>query len=277
MIDRIAKLLALAEAASTPAEAEAAFAKAQTLASKFSIDLEMARRTQAPTVRQKPIMRVIRIGEKGKHANAGLIKLFSRVADANDVDVLIARDSTFVEAYGLPSDIDTTEAVWMSLATAMTRHGDALVRDKNAEWRTERVQVWDDRLWRTVEKPMTGQSARKSFYNGFTSRIAARLMEAREASIKQADSDHFHNDAPVGAVGSVDGAALPSSMALVLKEKKAEVTDFMWKDYERRYGKRRAGAWRGGQSSTAHSRSAAAAGRATADRTDLGSRSAIAS
>lgn len=275
MIDKIAKLLALAENAGTEAEAEAAFAKAQALASAHAIDLEVARRAAAPAKRETPIKRTIQIGEKGKHANKPLINLFSAVAHANDVELLIAFNSTYVIAHGMPSDIDMTEAVWSSLAAAMVRFGNAHVKNPDAAWRKEIVSVWSDRKWDYIEKPVTAQGARRSFYDGFTSRIGMRLIEARDASIQKADADHFHNSGADGAAGG-GGENLPSSMALVLKEKRAEVREFMYDDYRRKYGRAPRGSWNGG-SNAAFSGSSRSAGSAAADRVNLSGRRSIAS
>jgi Protein of unknown function (DUF2786) len=267
MIERIAKLIALAENAATAEEAEAAFQKAQQLASKYAIDLEVARRQAAPKAREVPVTRTIRIGEKGKRSNAMLILLFSTIGRANDVRCLIATDSTFVEASGFPSDLDTVEALWSSLAAAMTRFADALVRDKSAAWRSE--TTYD---WHTGEpKAVSAQGARRSFCEGFMYRIGERLQEARKASIQEAD--HFH--AEQIASGAVEAANLPSSMALALKDKGAEVEAHQWAQFERKYGKRRPGSWKGGRSSGTYSTSASSAGRAAADRASLSGRRAV--
>jgi hypothetical protein len=272
MIERIAKLIALAESASTVEEAEAAFAKAQQLASKYAIDLEVARQQAAPKARQTPITRTIRIGEKGKRANASLIELFTTIGSANDVHCLIAHNSTWVEAHGMPSDLDNTEALWSSLAATMTRFADAHVRDKNAPWRSETVYVPSNDYYRSGEfKPVSGQGARKSFNEGFTWRISARLREARKASIEEAD--HFHAEQHAAIENGSDN--LPSSMALVLKDKSTEVKAHMWAEYERKYGKRRPGSWRGGRSNGTRSSSANAAGASAADRASLQGRKAV--
>lgn len=269
MIDRIAKLIALAENASTVEEAEAAFAKAQQLASKFAIDLELARLQAAPKVREVPESRIIRIGEKGKRANANLILLFTTIARANDVHCLIAHNSTWVDANGFPSDLDNTEALWSALAVTMTRFADAHVKDKNAPWRSEMTYDWHTGM----PKPVTGQGARKSFCEGFMSRIGERLREARKASIDAADLAREEERATMG--GELDGSTLPSSMALVLKDKSAEVEQHMWAAYEAKYGKRKPGSWKGGRSSATHSSSARNAGRSAANSASLTGRRAV--
>jgi Protein of unknown function (DUF2786) len=279
VIERIAKLLALAEAASTPAEAEAAFAKAQELASRHAIDLEVARIRQADrNKREVPTTRTTTIGIKGQHANKPLILLYSTIAQNNDISLLIAADSTTIYATGFESDLNVADALWASLATTMVKFGDALVKDKNAEWRTETTRVWSDSLWRYEEKPVTGQGARRAFYDGFTSRIGERLYQARKEAVVEAESRHFHADASGEAVAEIEGSNLPSSMALVLKDKKNEVVEAQEAWFQDRYGRprrSRRGGWSGGSNARTSS-SARAAGRAAADNVSLSGRRGIA-
>jgi len=270
VIERIAKLLALAEAASTTAEAEAAFAKAQELASRHAIDLEVARVRQADrNKREVPTTRTITIGIKGTHANKPLVLLYDAIARNNDISVLIAADSTTIYPTGFPSDLDAADALWASLAVTMTKFGDALVKDKNAEWRTETTRVWSDRTYAYEEKPVTGQGARRAFYDGFTDRISTRLAEARREAVVEAEARHFTDDAAeIEAAAGADN--LPSSMALVLKEKKAEVVEAQEAWFQDRYGRprrSRRGGWNGGsnsrRSSTARAAGWAAGGNAS--------------
>lgn len=246
MLERIAKLLALAEGAATPEEAEAAFAKAQLLASKHAIDLELARVAAAPRERQRPERRYISVGERGKRSNGALVNLYLRIAAANDVECRIAADSTYVVGIGMPSDLDACEALWLALSHVMVRFGDALVRDKGAAWRSETTYNSDARL-----VPVSAAGARRSFYDGFTSRIGERLREARKAAVAEVQA----SDAAVN---------LPSSMALVMVQKRDEV-----RAYEKQLYPGRARQWRGGGSSGTRSGSAHAAGRAAADRASL--------
>lgn len=280
MLERIAKLLAQAEGASNTNEAEAYFAKAQELASRHAIDLELARRAAAPKEREKPVRRHILVGERGKRANKPLINLFLGIAASNDVKVYIANNSTFVDAFGVPSDLDATEALWTSLAATMVRFGNAHIADKNAAWRTETVWVEGRGYWDEGErKPISGQSARRSFYDGYTSRISQRLRLARKEAIAAADAEaasHFHEAEEPVAELAAGTANLPSSMALVLKEKYSEVEQYALDDYKRRWGRAPRGSWRG-SSGGSHSGSSHSAGRAAADRTPLSSTKAIAS
>lgn len=260
MIDKIAKLIALAEGAGSEAEAQAAFAKAQALATKYQIDLAAAALTVTGPQRQTPQQRTVRIGEKGRHANKPLINLYSTIAHQNDVMILIAHNSTYVVAHGMAQDLDVVESLWVSLATTMTRFADELVRDRNASWRTEKVGGYDRHHY-YIEKPVTGQGARRSFCDGFTTRIGTRLQQARTETIAEYDNTHFHNSADDGQ----PNPAAVSSMALVLQSKRQEVSAYLDEQYRLKYGRTKAGSWRddskAAQSSSAHRAGADAAQR----------------
>jgi hypothetical protein len=269
MIETIAKLLALAEGAKTEEEAAAAFGKAQALASKYSLDIAVAAARTEPAKREVPETRTLDVGARRQHKNKPLIRLASRIADANDIDLLIYASSTKIIATGMPSDLDTFERLWASIGVTMVAQGDALIRDKNADWRKETRHVqeggsyWGNGGW--VEKPMSAQSARMSFYDGFTSVVGDRLAQARDEAVTQAQADHFHNDgAPADSADN-----LPSSMALVIKEKKVEVAEAQATWYRDNFGGKPRGTWNG-RSSASHSRSAYGAGRSAGSRANLG-------
>ena len=59
------------------------------------------------------------IGERGKRGNRQLVVLYLVVAEANDVMVNVATDSTFVLGFGYPADLEVVEQLWASLATQM--------------------------------------------------------------------------------------------------------------------------------------------------------------
>ena len=275
MIDKIAALLALAEGAATEEEAAAAFGKAQAIAAKYSLDLSVAQaRAGKDKVKEEPETRIIEIGKRRQHSNKPLIWLFSTISQNNDVSLLIQNDSTKVYATGMPSDLDNVEALFVAISTDMVARGDRLVRDKNADWRHEVRLVVNPDQWSGpyyIEKPMTAQSARSSFYDGYRAVVGERLREARAKAEEQAQTDHFHNEQPVGDSGD----NLPSSMALVLKDKRAAVAeaqdDWHLRTYGRRVGR---GSWKG-QSNTSHSRSGYSAGREAGARANLSGRRAV--
>ena len=190
-IDRIAALLAKAERTEHPAEAEAYLAKAQMLATAASIDLAVARnRASERHAPQEPQSRTVTIGEKGKRANRHLIALFVVVAHANDAHVDVAANSTYVIAYGMPSDLDAIEALFASLAIQMTAAAQHWLN--LGTWRSETyVATTTSRhgLRRRVTKPHTAQTARVAFYRSFVERIGERLQEARDQVVDRAVAD----------------------------------------------------------------------------------------
>ena len=254
-IDRIAALLAKAERTDIAAEAEAYLAKAQALATAASIDLALAReRTDARERRAEPIMRTVVIGERGKRANRHLVSLFIAVAHANDVRVDIASDSTYVIAYGMPSDLDTVETLFGSLAVQLATAAQQWLA--LGVWKSETyVSVTrQGGLRRRQTKAHTAQTARVAFTRAFVERISERLQEVRRETIAQvvAESD--------------DGAGT----ALVLRRKESEVGDF-----HRRESKAR-GTWGGYQGSVRADRgSSGPAGRRAATLARLSEQRAL--
>ena len=170
-LDRIAALLAKAERSDNAHEAEAYLAKAQALATQASVDLAVARaQTARKEAREQPTSITIVIGEKGKRANTHLVSLFVVVGQCNALQIDIAHNSTYVIAYGIPSDIELVEALFGSLATQMTAAATSWLR--TGEWRGDTYISRDG--WR---KEHTAQTARAAFYRAFIDRIGLRLQE----------------------------------------------------------------------------------------------------
>lgn len=255
-VDRIAALLAKAERTDNMAEAEAYLSKAQALATAASIDLAVAReRTDARERRSEPLMRTVVIGERGKRANRHLVSLFIAVAHANDVRVDIAHDSTYVIAYGMPSDLDTAEALFGSLAVQLA--GAAQQWLSLGIWRSETyVSVTKQYGYsRRVTKPHTAQTARVAFTRAFVERIGERLEEVRRETIARVVAESSDGD----------------RTSLVLRRKETEVQDF-----HRRESKAR-GTWGGYQGSVRADRgSSGAAGRRAATLARLSEQRAVA-
>lgn len=252
MIAKIGKLLVQAERTSNEAEQEAFFAKAQALASTYSVELEVARKTATRAEkRETPIQKTIDIGEPKKPLNAVFCSLFMDIGRAQDLKFNIAHNSTYVVAFGLPSDIRITEALYAHVAPQMIRMADAFIRE--GSWKGE--ETWCTGTYRM--KPVTSRVARRCFYEAFISRIGMRLMQAkRETEAKLAEQ----------MVKTEEGEV---STALVLKGKEVEVSDF----YKRTSTAR--GSWKGNRGNTANSNAGRRSGSDAGGRARLGGGSSL--
>ena len=214
-INRIAALLAMAESTTNEHEADAFLKKAQQLATNASVDLAMARaQTAKKEAREKPISKTIAIGELRQRANKHLIELFIQLGWANDLQMDIAHNSTYVIAYGMPSDIEVTEMLFNSVSTQMVVFANEWIRSK--KWQDD--TYFGSKLHKSgykipVRKKHTAATARGAFYAAFIKRVAKRVQEARTEVIKQRTKQDNSTNAVI-------------STALVLREKTAEVKDF---------------------------------------------------
>lgn len=240
-IERIAALLAKAERTDNEAEAEAYLMKAQALATAASIDLAVARTRMAKS-RPEPTMRTVTIGERGKRANPHLVALFIAIADPNDAHVDVAHDSTFVIAYGMPSDLEVVEAVFASVSVQMVQAGQIWVR--GGAWRGETYTAVRRGRGGWVRRPHTAQTAKVAFYRAYAERIGERLREARDETVRE-------SRAP--------------GTELVLRDKAAEVREF------HRASSTARGTWGGYSGGVRGDRgSSSGAGRAAASRARIG-------
>ena len=210
LLDKIGKLLAQAEGTDNEHEADAFVTRAQELATAYAIDLEVARSRQAAR-RLRPAgdddfeQRKLVIGERGKRGNRQLVVLYLVVAEANDVMVNVAGDSTFVLGFGYPADLEVVEQLWASLATQM------------ASAAARRLRAGEHR-----DAGVAAVSWRLSFYEGWMHAVQERLTAARSRAVEA----HSSGEAS-------------SSGALVLRAKAERVREFHDRESEAR------GSWRG--------------------------------
>lgn len=261
-LDLIAKLLAKAERTNHQAEADVFMARAQQLATRHSIDLAMARaHTAKAEQREKPVEEHVTIGRQGQKGLAQYVRLFLNIAAANDVQCLIANNSTYVDAYGFPSDIELVQSLYASIVIQMSK----AARDYLATGAYKDHKVWSDRSWEW--KPQSGTAARIDFTKGYASRIGARLQEAARTAEATALNE------PATGPSDTDPNAALTSMALVLREKRAEVGDF----YNAAVVRNRAyGTWGGERRQSQRNRNFAAsdAGKRAANHASLTDRGA---
>jgi len=190
MLEKIAKLLAMAENAGTEAEAAVFMSKAQSLATIHSIDLAKARHATKDKERTVPVQRTIHIGERRARGNRTLVDLYLGISAANDVKNTIAHDATRVYSVGFAEDIDISEALFASLQVQQSKALDEFKRA--GEWKQETIEVeaflreydpWTNQNRRVCvgykSKPQSWLTARLNFQDAFSSRIRSRLQEAK--------------------------------------------------------------------------------------------------
>ena len=234
LLDKIGKLLAQAEGTDNEHEAEAFVTRAQELATAYAVDLELARARQASRRLRAADdafeQRRLSVGERGRRGNRQLVVLYLVIAQANDVLVNVASDSTFVLGFGYPADLDVVERLWASLATQM------------ATAAARRIRCGEHRA---LEVPAV--SFRLSFFDGWSSAVQGRLTDARQRALAHAPQ-----------------APGVSSGALVLREKAARVRAFHDQASQAR------GSWRGGRGGRAVSGAAWDAGHRDGSQARLG-------
>jgi hypothetical protein len=242
VIEKIAKLLALAENAGTQEEAELAMSRAQHLATIHSIDIARLRAAEPDTKRSKPIMKHVKIGPRRKHSNAPMIELLWSIAQHNTIRMTMRFDNTSCTMYGMPEDIETTELMFNALSIQMVTAGERFLTTNS--WRDE--EMWSEARYSYV--PMSKQSARKGFYEGWTAAISERLYAANRAATTQAVAEAPGTD-------------------IVLRNKKDEVHDY----FKSQTG--RLGSWKG--TSSSQSRSGYSAGSHAGRSASLGNSAGI--
>lgn len=178
--------------------------------------------------------------------NHFLSTLFNAIAEPNDIEVTFGGTNVYVYAYGFPSDIDVTEKLFAALAVQMVAEADRLLKagahkyetterepvyewtgnmidDPNHHWYDwgepkqvkEMVEVRDpitkEVKMRDVKKhysKVDGRVWRSNFYDGFISRIRARLYEERRKEVARREEE------------------AQTGTAVALRNKAQEVVDF---------------------------------------------------
>jgi len=256
-IDRIAKLLQMAEGAKTPQEAAAFFAKAQAIATAHEISLAEARQRQPKGKREQPIQQKVQVGRPRQQHNRHYLRLLIALGRNNGCVLGLYNDNTAALLFGLPSDIATVERMFAAIAPQMVRLGEEYLA--GGTWRGE--YVIDMRTG--LRRPITKQGARASFYQGFTDTLSGRIHAAarkalQDAKKRERGAEHFHDD-ETGAVTQPG----TSGAEIALRAKELEVREFA----DQHLG---GGTWRGNRTPTSIAPGSYRAGDKAAARVNLG-------
>lgn len=266
LIEVIGKLMNQAEHAATDAERETFMAQAMFLGSKHSIDAAKAQAALAKTMkREEAVMDTITIGQPKTHNLAVFCELFMTIGRAYDIKFNIAHNSTYVIAFGMPSDIEVVKALYTSLVQQMMT--EVMTFIKLGEWKSETDVRYNRRTGEYVRKPIDSRVAKRNFYEAFSSEIGTRVRaaqrQAKEAAI--AEDEEAREDMTTAAELEV---AESTSTELVIVKKREEVDEF----YKNRSTAR--GSWKGSQS-TYRSNTGRSAGRSAGQRASLTSGRAL--
>lgn len=234
---RVSALLAKASATDSADEAAALLAKANTLATRHSIDLAVAAIAE-PGVASQPTHRMVTIGRPGESLNKILVTLFARLAHSLGVTVDVGPRSAYVLAYGLAGDLDALEAMYVTASAVMVAGADGHAR--SGEWRGQQYRAVDGR-GQVQTRPVNGRVARNAFCIGFIERVV-----------------------PAGSGPAASAATSPQArtdqVAIALRHKEVVVADY------HRGATRARGAWRGSASAAGSATSSRAAGRQAGER-----------
>lgn len=248
-LDRLSRVLALADNATTDGERDAYMTKAIELSAVSGIELAVARAHQADkTKREEPEERAVEVNAyTRKRARDYFMRLFLVIAEVNDCKALIGYKSYRGFLHGFPSDIEVVEALYATLSVQMEVEADAAIkRGQNVET----VERWDQLSLEYIEvtQKIDGRVWRREFYDGFIGRITSRLWAAKRAAQKAAGAD-----------------VESSGTAIALRDKAKEVDEF----FEKETSWRRLGSWSPSET-TGYSAGARDAGHAAGARASLG-------
>ncbi len=161
MMERVAKLLALAEDQAGTPEGDLAMEQATKLSQAHAIDLHIARAHNAKkSEASKPEKRDHKVaasfwrnGRNESKANAPFVKLFLAIAHVYDLRCVISGGNTMVHAIGFPEDHEMAERLFSILSVQMVAEADALLKSnankvKTRDIKRRRVEIpEDERDW----------------------------------------------------------------------------------------------------------------------------------
>lgn len=243
-MDRLAKLIALADRAEGTPEGDLAKQRAIDMSAEINVELAVARAHVAKKeAREEPVAgQVIRVNAHGGrpiHRQA-MMDLWLAIADGHEIRCTIGSENFYAFAYGFPSDIEIAEKLFAALSLQMITEADVAIKNGEQKWVLDTVHRkigLDARIYR------------RNFYEGFTRRVAGRLWNARTAAVKATD------------------AATGGSATVALRDKSIEVDAFYEKETEHLSLR---GSYKGLDNSDSRVDDAIRAGNRAGDRANLG-------
>lgn len=272
LMEQVGQMLAQAESTEHAGEAEVIWARLQTLASRYQIDLAKVQQDhQKAQRREEPTVKTIEIGKRTLRERRFYVDLFLAIARSNDVTCDIGSTATYVVAYGFPSDIKLVELLYASLvhrmvsdAAAYLATGEHLKQVQSLPVKKREPNPYYGDYgepkylyhWTYEDKPLSGLTVRRNFYEAFTGRIGKRLRDARKEAIAEVKAEEE-------LVAASEQAPPQAGTDLVLLRKEEEIRDYYKSTSNAK------GHYRGG-SVARYSDGGRNAGRSSADSAHLG-------
>lgn len=221
--EKIAKLLRKAENTDVEAEAETFFAAAQRLMSKYAIDEAMLAKARGENMQATEKIVQTRIIVKGRYRKP-LAQLVIRIAEVNFCRPIYTytseKSAEALYVNGFESDVERVKLLNTSLQLQA-------VGSMNRWWKTEKAEN------PLIHGSRQGFYARRDYMFGFVRGVAEKLNIAADEAKKAAEETAEANE-----------AGTSSGVALALRDKAAEVNDWIDQTYGK-LGTKRGGNLRG--------------------------------
>lgn len=196
-LDIVRKLLAKAEGAATPGEAEVYTAKALELMARHGIDEALLEAKKER--REQVVVRKIEVDQPYSEAKARLLAWTASALGSKSVLHYTGGRRTRIKAVsivGFESDLDRIEILYTSLLLQATSQ---VVHQNPPAW--------------IVMGPQTVAAHRRAWLHGFATGVHAKLKAAHEAAVAQAVAEEQTGDGTPGT-------------AVVLADRKTQVENF---------------------------------------------------
>jgi hypothetical protein len=171
-VDKVRKLLAKAEGASTSEEAETFFAKAQDLMTKWEIaeaEVAAAKLAAGATTDWKIVERHYPLSSYSPNQDSAAMQCVARAMGLRGYTIPYVRGHRKAEAVilGTAEDLDRFEMMWASVSLQMTRF----------------MKEGEDPRWNRNQQ----RTYRLGFKVGFGTRVGERIAVARDRGVKSTD------------------------------------------------------------------------------------------